>query len=333
MTTRRGLIVCALVVVCAVGLDTLAWWLAENWLQSGYSQFARDSAAQGWVIEAGTPERGGWPLAATLTLPGAAISDGATVWRADRVQLRLSPAHPTTLVVAMLGRQEMRLDGLAGAGFSAARFAVIVPLFADASASGLALEADDLRLEPPAAGTVARLRLAWTADPASLVVHGSASDVGLPQRIRWALGAHVAALAWDARLSGPWSDLPGLYPRARFWRDGGGKLQLQRLSLSWGALELSGDAALMLDGRMQPAGTASARVIDPIATLDALAAGGAMTSRSASAVKAMLSLMMPAPPQGAKPQVELPLTLRDGKLSIGGIPLADMPQIIWPDSP
>jgi hypothetical protein len=346
---RRLLLLLALLI----GADTLVWVLAENWLAAGFAHYTAANAALGWTVAAGTPASGGWPFAATLTLPGLSVSGGpidrpdALAWRADRAVLRISPLHPATLTIAVQGGQHLRFGRLAELGFIAARFQASVALSPGAPSREVRLDADDLRLDPPAFGTVAKLRLSFTTDPAAtrdgatLAWQATASDIGLPPPPwggpqgggHWALGDHVAALAVAGRLSGPVPLLPGLYARARAWRDGGGTLQLQSLSLSWGALDLSASATLALDAQMQPAGTASAQIVNPAETLDALAAGGAITRRGAGAAKAMLMLMMAPPQNGAAPRVKVPLTLRERRLSIGGIPLADMPEMFWPGGP
>ena len=77
-------------------------------------------------------------------------------------------------------------------------------------------------------------------------------------------------------------------------------------------------------------GTATAHVVGQNEALDALAGGGVITPRTALAAKAVLSLMAKEPEGGGTPQVDVPLTLQDRKLAMGRIPLAILPELLWP---
>jgi len=105
---------------------------------------------------------------------------------------------------------------------------------------------------------------------------------------------------------------------------------LRRLALGWGPLGLSGNATLALDTRLQPVGSATARVVGYVAMLDALVASGALTPSVAQAVKGILGLLAGPPASDGSPQVELPLKLRDRTLAVGPIPLLRMPELLWP---
>jgi hypothetical protein len=60
-----------------------------------------------------------------------------------------------------------------------------------------------------------------------------------------------------------------------------------------------------------------------------LVANHAVAPRTALAVNAVLGLMTTIPADGGAPQVELPLALRDRTVTLGQIPLARMPELVW----
>jgi hypothetical protein len=101
----------------------------------------------------------------------------------------------------------------------------------------------------------------------------------------------------------------------------------------WGPLNLDGSATVALDEHMQPMGAGTARIAGYAATLDALVATHVINARAALAAKAVLGLMARTPADGGAPVVEVPLTLQDGALSVGRIPLGRMPELSWPDTP
>jgi Uncharacterized protein conserved in bacteria (DUF2125) len=121
-----------------------------------------------------------------------------------------------------------------------------------------------------------------------------------------------------------------LAERAAAWRDAGGTLEIQRLAVNWGPLDLTGSATLALDDQLQPMGTGSARVIGYAETLDALAARGAISRSAATAAKAVLSLLAHAPADGSPPDVKVPLTLQYRTLSMRQVPLLRLPELDWP---
>ncbi len=133
-------------------------------------------------------------------------------------------------------------------------------------------------------------------------------------------------------MNGPLPQAADPLARATGWRDGGGTLQIGRFAIGWGPLGLNGSATLALDEHMQPMGTATAHIIGESQVLDALAASGVITPRTALATKAFLGLMAKEPEGGGAPQVDVPLTLQDRKLAMGRIPVTVVPELVWPSA-
>jgi hypothetical protein len=341
MKRRRWLIPLALIVVL-LGCHAAYWLIITSKLASGYEAWAAARRVERWTVTGGAPQRGGWPLAAAVTVPDfrlAGMAAGLPVefsWRVASVVLRLALFDPRALTVAFGGEQGLRLDGAAEVPFTADRMDAVVPLLSQAPARGLDLAAQQLRIGAPAtAVTVAHLSM-HILPGQPLSVTADARAVGLPPLPggeHWALGDSIASLSLDGALTGQLSDQPGLYAPAAFWRDHGGSLALHSVALNWGALELSGNATLTLDPSMQPVGSGAVRVVRPDDALDALSAGGVIPLQAAVAAKAVLGLMAHPAATGGAPEVELPLTLRDRTISAGRIPLARLPQLIWPDAP
>jgi hypothetical protein len=102
--------------------------------------------------------------------------------------------------------------------------------------------------------------------------------------------------------------------------------------LDWGKLSFRGSATIALDDKLQPMGTATARITGHGEALDALVAANLLPPRTALAAKAILGLLGKKQDDGP-PVVEVPLTLQDRTLQLGRIPLARLPQIVWPSAP
>lgn len=344
---RRWLIpFLAAIVVVAVGYVGL-WLWAERELAQGFRQWAATSQASGWKVTSAAPERGNWPLAATLTLPDLSVSGGdeefpgGLAWHAERLVIELSLLHPRVVVIRALGAQRLRASVLPEVPYTAEELHALVPLQLGPPPRRLDIEAANLRANMPMekAGplTVAHLdiHVQWATEQTQteppLTIAMRAADVVLPKVTNWPLGPRVASISGDAALNGQMPHIDGLAQRAAAWRDAGGQLKAQRVTLTWGSLNLSGNGTIGLDRSLQPTGSGTARVVDPSETLSALVAHGVITRRAALAANAVLALLEHVPESGGSPVVEVPLAIQDRTVSVGNIPLAKLPVFVWPD--
>ena len=77
-------------------------------MQDGVAQWRAAMQAQGWTVASGPAERGGWPLAAELTLPGLSVTGAppefpaGAAWRSADATFRLDLLHPACSAAAVL---------------------------------------------------------------------------------------------------------------------------------------------------------------------------------------------------------------------------------------
>jgi hypothetical protein len=354
---RRALILVVFLVVALVGAHALAWRWAVGTLADQFAAWAARERAHGLTVSSDPPIRGGWPMAAELTLPQTHIEQGGAspariAWTAQRVVIGVALLHPRTLTVGAEGMQLLRLGDGPELPFTADGLRATIPLQPGAPAREVDIAASHLRAGLPlgaaadggtATGglTIALLSLHATSTPAAaqgeaaLAFAGSAQDIGLPGLPAghvWPLGPRIASVSVEGAVNGPVPRAADPVAKATGWRDGGGTLEIGRFAIGWGPLGLNGSATIALDDAMQPMGTATAHIVGAPEALDALAANGVIGQRTALAAKAVLSLMAKEPEGGGSPQVDVPLTLQGRKLAMGRIPLAVLPQLIWPGS-
>jgi hypothetical protein len=343
MRRRRKLWIILLAVpLLLLAADTLYWQIAVRNLEDGFVAWVRQQRAAGWTEANKAPVRGGWPLAATLTVPAVSLAGGSPdipgglAWSVDRLVLSIALARPDQLRIAAEGQQRLRFSGNPEVSYTADQLDVVLPLRAAQWPPYLDVTVDHLRARTPDDAGVDTLRLhldfhpeAQSGEPA-LAFGLEAEAINLPSRIARPLGPRVASLAADGALNGP---LPaGRTPaeRAASWRDGGGSLEIHHLALVWGPLDLTASATLALDDQLQPMGAGSAHLVGYAATLDALAQHGAISRSAATAAKAVLSLLANNPDDGSPPEVEVPLTLQYRTLSMRQVPLLRLPEVDWP---
>jgi hypothetical protein len=141
------------------------------------------------------------------------------------------------------------------------------------------------------------------------------------------LGRNVESIDATAALKG--AIPPGPPPAAlAAWRDSGGTLEVEALRIVWGALDGSAEGTLALDRELQPVGAGTARLAGWGDILDALVASRQMREGDAALARIGLALMA-RPGPGGRSQLEAPVTIQNGTLSIAKQRVARLPRFTW----
>ena len=339
---RKWFIWSAVFCVFVALADQLIWVAGTHELVAGLDRWEAQARAQGWTVSEGSRFTSGWPFVASVTVSNVAIAGGqhlfpgGVAWKTGRTTLSVSLAAPFTLSVRPEGQEMIRLSHIKPIVLNADQIVAEVPLRQQGSGAGTLVargvtggvagsgHPQDVRLES------LRLHLQIRqGNPGGLVAElaFAARGIGLPDIGHWPLGDTVAAVGGTISLSSP--DLAGglgQHGEVSAWRDGGGRVSLQDISLRWGPLGLHGQAQLGLDDRLQPAGSGTADVSGAAAALDALVDGKVIAPGIGATGKAVLSVM-PSAPDGDG--LRLPFVLRGNTLSVGPIPLARLSDVIW----
>src|SRR4051812_25616771 len=136
--------------------DTLYWSLAERNLEAGFADWIANRRAYGWTATAGPTMRGGWPLAATLSVPTVLLQGGdpeipgGLAWSAERLVLRIGLLRPGLLEVAAEGGQRVRLGEAAEIPYRADRLRMTLPMQSGAPPHVADISAQNLRAGMPA---------------------------------------------------------------------------------------------------------------------------------------------------------------------------------------
>lgn len=334
LAMRRGvrIMLPSALLIAVIAGHTALWVSATDHLKSGFAAWVAQRRAAGWQIEAGSPARGGWPLAATLTIPdlslsaGPADAPGRIAWRADRVVLSLSVRHPDLLGIDVDGTQTARVLPAPAQSFTADQFHIDAALGRISSGPVASIVVRALRGEALTIGLLSG-QVSTGTDPA---VTTSVEAIDLPTSDAGPFGRRISSLAIDATLHGGLPRPGTLTESAAAWRDGGGSVEVTHFALGWGPLGVSATGQVALDDRLQPIGTADLHVVGYAKALEALAAQRVITNDAALAATAVATLLAHVPQDGGAPEVEMPLTLRGGKLLMGRTPLLKVPEVRWP---
>ena len=125
----------ALVLLAAlVAGQSLLWRWSTGALAEGFSDWVIRHRAQGWTINHGIPDRGGWPFAAQLSIPRLSIespgdetSGQGLGWAAEALTLTTPLPMPDALRLEATGQQALRI-GTTQIPFTASSFKALLPL-------------------------------------------------------------------------------------------------------------------------------------------------------------------------------------------------------------
>jgi hypothetical protein len=341
---RRVLAGLILLLLLAVAGWTGAWlWVADR-MNTHLAAWEAEQRSAGWTIAHGTPTRAGWPFAAALILPDLNIVGpqnmipAGITWTADRLTLALDIRHPNDLYLAATGRQSLNIAGSGPIPFAAERLVAHAALQPGGAPTAATFRARQLLAALPntqpsslaVAELVGTLSVDRTAgrDRAAIAVVFSASDIDLPEKNGLGLGRRVSALAGAAGMTGPTAMPDGSPMTIAGWRDGGGSLDLRLLRLDYGPLAASGDGQIALGPTLQPEGKARLHAIGVDAAIEDLIHTRVLKRPAATALRAMLGLLI-RPSTSATPAVmDVPLTLKSGIVSLGTVPVLRLPWLL-----
>ncbi len=329
MPSRRTVIF--LVLVLAAAAFSGFWFWSAGRLESAVARWADEQRQRGYEIVYAGPEIGGFPLGlqAVFETPEMASPDGWR-WRGPTLSGQAQVWDPTTIEASFPGRHFVsNATAEAAEAEITAESATALVAFGGGRLERASAELGRIEVESPALGPLQLERLAasfgpWLAPTRDrgprMEVSGQATNVTLPEEAANPLGRKVEQLELEATLH---QEIPGGEPRQALarWRDAGGKVDLHRLVLVWGPLSLEGDGSLSLDQELRPLGALTARVKGLLETIDALARAGTIESGQALAIRlAFLALGGKSNDPNA-PDVELPITLQNGRLYLGPVAL------------
>jgi hypothetical protein len=335
-----------ILLLLAVAGWTGAWlWVADR-MNTHLAGWEAEQRSAGWTIAHGTPTRAGWPFAAALILPDLNIVGpqnmvpGGIVWTADRLTLALDIRHPDDLYFAATGRQTLNIAGSGPIPFAAERLVAHAALQPGGAPTAVTFRARQLLAALPNApqtpGSLAVAELVGALsvdhlagrDRAAIAMVISASDIDLPERNGLGLGRRVSVLAAAVGMTGP-TAMPGGAPLTiAGWRDGGGSLDLRLLRLGYGPLAVSGDGQITLGATLQPEGKARLHATGVNAAIEDLIHSRALKRSSATALRAMLGLLIRPSTSAAPPVLNVPLTLNSGVISLGTVPVLRLPWLL-----
>ena len=332
--SRRGLILAAAAFLLLGLLASAYWHWAAGQILAGLERWQQEQMARGFRVDFGDLDVTGYPLALRLEVPAPAIAapDGR-YWRGPPLRGEAALWNPFTIDAMLSG--EHLFGGLRDFGeikavapqaslqinmkFNAA------PDHAVIATQDIQLLHDDRRLLSIARldAVLGPLRPAEGDQLQEVDFDGIARQITLPHDGGTPFGNVIESLALKATLRGPLpaSDIRRALP---VWRDAGGEAIFHSADITWGPVTLHAEGGAKLDSLFRPEGAFGTRISGLSEVLNALVERGQIKPAQAGILSfALLSLG-----GGNGRQVALPITMKDGLLSAGPVPIATLKPLL-----
>ncbi len=343
---RRGLLV--IVAVLAFSMVYVIYWVGAAYYFSqtvtGWLEAHRDA---GYQVDFGDYRFSGFPVLFRLDFknpsfaaPNAPNAQPPWAWRGVHAVAESSPWSPLTLSVRAPGEHSLDItqDGetVTYAG-SIGELTAVLPLGGSWPPQGkLTIRDLDMRAEGGVRVAVRRAvvdikRLGGSgADPQTPTVRFAldAGGVTAPAAFALPFGDSIAQLFLEGQILGYIEPGPAPESLAR-WRDAGGVLEISRLNVNYGPLNMWSAGAMALDPQLQPIGAFTAKVKGFFEAVSRLRKAGLINGKAALTATVMLGAMARKSKEGGPSTLNLAFTIQDRKIYAGPAPLAEVPAIPW----
>lgn len=333
------------------------WVFLGAMLKQGLADVVQDQRRQGVEIVHGPASLGGFPFSVTARLTDASAratpDQGGWTWSSPAVSLIVRPWQPTVIRADLHeaphrithpqapppGSFEVQADQ-ADLSVRVDTRGRILGIGADITAGRARAVGPDGKAVPGPGGTLGRLTLDYRhtplLDPDSRDITRTLSaqvrDLILSDTGDLPLGPRIASADLEAVMLGGVSRDRRLEDALRAWRDGDGRVRIDRLGLNWDPLVLEAAGLLGLDAALQPEGTVNTRIWGFGTAIDMLQARGLVRGRDATMAKVLLGTLSSRTTDGRQ-QLEIPVIIRDGHVWAGPVALMPLPRLPWGPPP
>ena len=328
----------ALLALGAIGY-TGYWFHLASRAESKVNATVADWQEDGWVTAFDEKRTFGYPYRLSTEFKAPVLARPQAFlpwqWQGELVRIHVQPWDLHHYIAVLEGPHRITLSPQASQQ-------LVLDADAESARTSLTLNsryqlgqlsADIHNLKIGLEGTIANVLVAalqahirTPETPGALDTVMIADTILLPEGSGGALGREIRLLSADTTLAGPVPErLDGA--SAAQWRDAGGTIEAHRLVLYWGALEIEAAGTLTLDGALRPLVTLQSDIRGLDALIESFEAIGAMDGDVATAAKIALTLFAETTADDPRPLIKVPLTIRDGLLSAGPIPLVNVPPV------
>ena len=336
MTTQRRRIVW--VIAIASPLIVLIaysayWMIAAAWLKSWIADWQHEQRNAGLLVNHSGLHIDGFPGAFRITLQAPRAEQRTSIrswsWSSQQLEARTGPFDFRRVRGEIYGDhmmvyQDSSMSSRLRAAAESTTFSINSKTRHESAALsfrnttiGSDLLAGDLVLQ--GGDVMLALRPGAEGRP-DVMIDVDAVGLQLPQA---ALSAHIPQLVERLGLRAVWlGPIPTArsYPAFAAWRDDGGTIEIPRAFVKFDDIALSADGTAALDGAMRPLAAFKARIQGFESALTRLTSLQDLSPIESAAARIALRLMAKRSEQSDS--VEFALTIQDGRIYVGKVPIA-----------
>lgn len=331
---RRFKLLLAAVLIAGGGFGALSayWFWAAGQVESAIANWTAAQQARGYEIAYRGPEIDGFPfhLNARMERPSV-VAPAGWRWSGDAIVGHGTVWAPLTLDLELPRAQKVRGEWFGRtrqAEATAAKGQGTVHFHADGEIDSVSLRIADLTVHGEPGWTAHAASLDYdltsvatapdgTAEP-RILIDGTAHEVTLPDFADGPFGRTVERLGLDAEIVGTFPpDDPAV--ALAIWRDQGGRVEVRKLDLRWGPIEVEAKGSGTLDALLRPEGAFDARIRGLPEAVDVLSRRGVIENGAAFALKTAAFALAQSEAGSGRPVVALPVTLRGGLVYLGPV--------------
>lgn len=340
MRSNRLAIAAVLLLLLACGAVAGTWVWARSALDQGIAKWRAEQIERGYAVDYDGPAYGGFPFALSVSFaqPRVVTPQGLT-WQGPPVFGEAKLWDPFTINLHFPGLHRLshfRNGETRQADITAESASGRVVLQSDGRVDSAAVDLGKLQVSGDGLEPVSLLRLTARLGPQrpatgdtleEVDVVAEALGVQLPPGRGDLLGDEVARLSFDSTIVG---GIPPGKPEVALpaWRDRGGRWRFHRLALTWGPLDLQTSGRLELDEMLRPAGEFQTEMKGAGDIIDRLIATGKIKPEAALAARLALVAMGRPDNVTGETVLEAPLSLRQGMLYLGPIPIVPIAPVL-----
>jgi hypothetical protein len=332
---RRRLVIATVALAGLAAAWSGVWVYVAGMVEQRFAAWAQVERARGGEVAYRQARVTGFPIGwllviedytliraqpTSLKVSGPRLDVHLLPWRLDDVPVRLPGEH-----VALL--PALSAEAVA---FAAARPEARVSVTPEGRLVDLRIDFGELRARQLAGGApITAARLQAQAQPIvppdprsgeSLVVKASVDDATVPQPPR-PLAARIRRAEIELAVRGELARGGDAASAIRAWRESGGVLEIRHLAVDWEPVLLTGNGTAALDQQYRPEAAFTLKLVGHEAVVDGLVSVGQLRAREAAAIKLTLGLLARPNAGSGKNEIQVPVTIQDGKLTILKFPI------------
>jgi hypothetical protein len=358
----RNFLIIGVAIAVASVVYTLYWFMIATNLKDAVTNWISDRAEQGITASFNQIEISGFPTKFKVVLtepklqtlvlnaqPVRELGGEKWFWQGRRVVAEMKPWNFNKFNVDLSGSHILAYENQGGIYRFEGEVQQLVmdaTIFSDGWPEKLDLEIAGLNLtevqtkavfSTTAASIVSRrlfpgeARLKNPAKTPTFSLKAKLSGIQLPTFLQLPLGHNLKELKTEFKIIGNLA-LSGSVQNLADWRDEGGIIEVGLLEGIYGKLKIHAAGTIALDKDLQPLIAISAKFQGFFSSINTLKKAGYIRSGDAAMAKLVLGVLSRRVGKGER-SISLPLTLQDGQLSAGPVPLMAVQAIDWGEDP